>query len=312
MSEGNFGGFEFKKEKSLQENQAEFNNLDESIKSNIIARDKGMAINEDARREVQNRDIDTTKRAAEGSGTELEQLYSGFFGSMENCEEFAKVIPEEFYNRENIVIVDAGSKKGTLGNFMREKFKEHNKDAKLILIDTDAEAMAKSPVEAEKIEGDLLENPLPKETADLIILRSVLQYMKHEDQVKLLEGLRNNLKPGGILVSQFGSYDTQEQAEAFNKIFGKPEVNFCSKQSGVELHKSVFGELAEIADGPVLKETFDDFFVSRINASQAQIEATKKYISENVENLGNVLTRTEDPYAWQIPYTIVRCEKRGK
>lgn len=313
MSE-KFGGFEYNPKKPLEVNQADFNSLDEEEKAKIIARDKGLAENEDTRRAVQGQDIATAKRAAESGGTELEKLYAGFFGSQENCEAFARLIPEDFYSRENLVIVDAGSSKGTLAHYMGEECKKRGKEAKLIMVDTNSVAMAESPVRAEKITGDLLENPLPNETADLVILRSVLQYMNDEDQAKLLEGLRKNLKPGGILVSQFGSYDTQEQAEAFNKLFdcAKRPVNFCGKQKGIELHEAVFGEIAETSEGPTLFETFDDFFVRRIEAPEDQKEAAKKYLAENVEKLGNVLTSKEDPYAWQIPYTIVRCEKGEK
>lgn len=311
MPEFRMPNFEYKKEKTLGENQKAFGELSKEEQWNVIGRAQEEAGKDDIRKSVQKQDIETTKRAIEGRGQKLEELYSGFFGSRENCEKFAQLVPEEFYQRENAVIVDAGSKQGTLGNYMREKFQEHGSDAKLIMIDTDLESMKKSPVEAEKIEGDLLENPLPNETADLIILRSVLQYMTPENQRELLDGLRRNLKPGGILVSQFGSYDTQTQADAFNGIFmcAKRPVNFCGKNEGVELHKSVFGKVAEVSDGPTLHETLDDFFVARIAAPEDQIEAAKKYISENIETLGNVLTKKEDPYAWQIPYTIVRCEK---
>ena len=54
-------------------------------------------------------DIETAKRAAEGKGKALEQLYGGFFGSRENCELFAQNVPDELYEIKNPTIVDAGS-----------------------------------------------------------------------------------------------------------------------------------------------------------------------------------------------------------
>ena len=211
--------YRYDKEKPLEENQAGFFAQAQSDRENSEAYDHEDALKEDVRRAVQGQDKAMAERAASGDGQALEQLYSGFFGSRENCEVFARLVPEEFYARGNTVIVDAGSSQGTLGNYMREKFQEHGSRARLIMVDTNATAMANSPVEAKKIKGDLLENPLPNESADLIILRSVLQYMGPDDQRRLLEGLYRALKPGGMLVSQFAAFGSHAQAETCNDVF---------------------------------------------------------------------------------------------
>ena len=305
--------YRYDKEKPLEENQAGFFAQAQSDRENSEAYDHEDALKEDVRRAVQGQDKAMAERAASGDGQALEQLYSGFFGSRENCEVFARLVPEEFYARGNTVIVDAGSSQGTLGNYMREKFQEHGSRARLIMVDTNATAMANSPVEAKKIKGDLLENPLPNESADLIILRSVLQYMGPDDQRRLLEGLYRALKPGGMLVSQFAAFGSHAQAETFNDVFlrtANRPVHFISRQEGLALHESVFGGVAEVSAGPTLFEAFDDFFVHRLAASGERIEAAKRVIGENVAALGDVLISREDPYSWEIPYTIVRCEKQ--
>ena len=305
--------YRYDKEKPLEENKTWFFAQTQSAQENSEAHDYEDALKEGVRRAVQGQDKAMTRRAIEGDGQALEQLYSGFFGNRENCEIFARLVPDEFYTRGNAVIVDAGSSQGTLGNYMREKFQAHGARARLIMVDTNATAMANSPVEAEKIEGDLLENPLPNESADLIILRSVLQYMGPDDQRRLLEGLYRALKPGGILVSQFAAFGSHVQAETFNDVFlrtAKRPVHFISRQEGLALHESVFGGVAEVSGGPTLFETFDDFFVHRLAASGEQIDTAKRVVGENVAALGDVLINREDPYSWEIPYTIVRCEKQ--
>ncbi|EKD24457.1 MAG: hypothetical protein ACD_81C00011G0002 [uncultured bacterium] len=264
-------------------------------------------------------DIETTRRAAEGKGKKLEELYKGFFGSKENCGKFTELIPEEMYGEaaQNIMgdytIVDAGSSQGTLGNYVREKFvQKGGKGIKLVMVDTNGLAMEMSPVEAdEKIVGNLLESVLPPESARVIILRSVLQYMEPKEQKKVLSNLFKALKPGGILVSQFGSYETQEQADMMNTLFGFAErrVCFCGKEEGIKIHKDMFVTVDEVKEGPVPEETFDEFFVDRVNATPEQIAKAKQFISEHVDAFGDALTSTTEPYAWQIPYTLVRCKK---
>jgi len=304
--------FRYSKEKTFEENNAEFEKLSEGERQEIIEADHVSAIGQekDLVESARRQDIETAKRAAEGGNTALEGLYQGFFGSRENCEIFAQHIPEAMYAIEHPVIVDAGSSQGTLGNYVREKFEQHGRSAKLILIDTNGVAMEQSPVQATKIVGNLIESPLPEASADVIILRSVLQYAETKDQIKILEGIKRALKPEGILINQFASYDSQRQAEAFNRIFNSiRRVNFCGKEEGVALHKSVFGAVDEVASGPTLYENFDDFFVARIQASEEVIAEKKKYISEHIDDLGDVLTSKEDPYAWKMDYTIVRCKK---
>jgi ubiquinone/menaquinone biosynthesis C-methylase UbiE len=279
--------FEHKKESSIKKQESE--NVESGMKQ----------------------DIELATRAGEGKARALEELYQGFFGSEENCEIFARHIPNEIYDRENATIVDAGSSQGTLGNYVREKFRKNGSDARLVMIDTNAVAMKQSSVQAEKIEASLMETPLASETADLVILRSVLQYVEPKYQAKILEEIKRILKPGGILVSQFCSYDTQEQANCFNGLFdvAKRRVNFCGKEEGIDLHRKIFDKIEEIADGPTLYETFDEFFVRRINAPEEQMKEAKEYIRQNIEGLQGVLTHHEEPYAWQIPYTIVTCKK---
>lgn len=304
--------FHYSKEKTFEENNAEFEKLPGEMQQRILGEDHENAIREekDLAESARRQDIETAQRAAEGKNKKaLEDLYQGFFGGRENCEIFAQHIPEAMYAIEHPVIVDAGSSQGTLGNYVREKFEEHGRNAELIMVDTNGVAMEQSPVQATKVVGNLIESPLPEGSADVVILRSVLQYAETRDQIKILEGIKRALKPEGILISQFASYDTQEQADAFSRIFSPRRVKFFGKEDGVAMHKSVFGGVDEVAEGPTLYEAFDDFFVTRIQASEDVIATAKQYIREHIDELGNVLTSNEEPYAWQIPYTIVRCKK---
>ncbi|MFA5871568.1 MAG: class I SAM-dependent methyltransferase [Parcubacteria group bacterium] len=257
-------------------------------------------------------DIEAAKRAAGGQGESLEKIYNGYFSSRENCEIFAENIPPEIFELENPTIIDAGSSQGILGNYIREKFIASSKKAKLVMVDMNKVAMEKSPVQADKVVGDLVKNPLPDESADIVLLRSVLQYVEGKDQAAILRQIYRVLKPGGILVSQFGSFKDKEQAEAFNGIFGfaHRKVSFSGKEEGIALHEQIFDEISRISVGPKLYEKFDEFFVTRVNASPADIAEAKKYISEHVERLGEVLTRKDNPYAWKIPYTIITCKKK--
>jgi ubiquinone/menaquinone biosynthesis C-methylase UbiE len=256
-------------------------------------------------------DIETAERAAVGKGKALEQLYGGFFGSRKNCELFAQNIPNELYEIKNTTIVDAGSSQGVLGNYIREKLANKGNKAELIMVDTNKVAMEQSPVKANKVVGNLIENPLANESADIVILRSVLQYVETKDQITILEEIYRILKPGGHLVSQFGSFENQEQAVAFNKIFSfaKRNVDFCGEKEGVEMHGKIFDDIIRIANGPTIYETLDEFFMVRINASEDQIKEAKRYISEHTKELGTALTSQADPYSWKIPYTIIACKK---
>jgi ubiquinone/menaquinone biosynthesis C-methylase UbiE len=306
--------FHYSKDKTIAENNAEFEKLPKREQQSIIESDHISAFRHenDLAESARRQDIETAQRAANGD-TALEGLYQGFFGSRENCEMLAQHIPESMYAIEHPVIVDAGSSQGTLGNYVRERFEDHGRVAELILIDTNGVAMEQSPVQATKIVGNLVEIPLLEESADVIILRSVLQYSEVKDQIKILEGIKRVLKPEGILLSQFASYDSQQQADAFNSIFSHVRrVKFCGKEEGISMHKEVFGDIDEIAEGPTLFESFDDFFVNRIKASEEVITEAKKHISENVGELGSVLTSKEDPYSWKMDYTIVRCKKTEK
>lgn len=303
--------FRYSKEKTFEENNAEFEKLPENEQQRIIEADHASAIGQekDLAESARRQDIETAQRATKGN-TALEGLYQGFFGSRENCEMFAQHIPESMYAIEHPVIVDAGSSQGTLGNYVREKFEQHGRSAELILVDTNDVAMEQSPVWATKIVGNLIESPLPEASADIIILRSVLQYAETKDQIRILEGIKCALKPEGILLSQFVSYDSQEQADVVNRIFSPVRrVKFCGKEEGVAMHKAVFGEVDEVAAGPTLYESFDDFFVTRIQASEGVVAEAKKYIGEHVDELGDVLMSKEDPYSWKMDYTIVRCKK---
>ncbi|MEI7890944.1 MAG: class I SAM-dependent methyltransferase [bacterium] len=260
-------------------------------------------------------DIETAQRAATEGGKKLEALYGGFFGSEKNCELFATLVPEGFFNKDSlngqITIVDAGSSEGVLGDYIRNRAVENGLEAQLVMVDTNGPALNLSPVKAEKIVGNLLENPLKDELADIIILRSVLQYVGYDDQKKLLQGLYKNLKPNGILISQFCSFDTTEQAKAMNNLFScaKRKTSFHGKIDGLELHKSVFDEIEEVIEGPTLYETFDEFFVDRVKAPAEQKELAKNYIQQHLTELGRALTSTVEPYSWQLPYTIARCKK---
>ncbi len=256
-------------------------------------------------------DIETAKRAAEGKGKALEQLYGGFFGSRENCELFAQNVPDELYEIKNPTIVDAGSSQGILGNYIREKFREKGSEAQLIMIDTNKVAMEESPVEANKVVGNLIENPLENESADVVILRSVFQYVETKDQIRILKEIYRILKQDGYLISQFGSFENQDQANAFNKIFSfaKRAVNFCGEKEGIEMHEKIFDKISKVNSGPTIFETFDEFFTVRINAPANQIGEAKKYIGEHVKELGTALTNQTDPYGWKIPYTIITCKK---
>lgn len=263
-------------------------------------------------RSARQQDIETAKKAADDKNQKkLEDLYQGFFGSKENCELLAQYIPEELYSLESPTIVDAGSSQGILGNYVREEFAKRGSKPRLVMIDTNSVAMKQSQVQAEKIVGNLTESPLISESADLVILRSVLQYVAMEEQIKILEEINRILKPGGVLLSQFCSYATQKQAEYFNELFisAKRKVAFCGKEEGIKMHQQIFDVITE-AEGPTLHETFDEFFKQRINAPNSQIEEAEKYISEHTEELDGVLTSKEKPYSWEIPYTIAICKKR--
>ncbi len=242
----------------------------------------------------------------------LETLYQGYFGNKENCEAVAQCIPEASYLIQNPTIVDAGSSQGTLGNYMRERFIQRGSAPRLIMLDSNHIAMNQSSVTAEKIEGDLKENPLANESADIVLLRSVLHYVNKEDQTRILREIHRTLKPYGILISQYVSFATQAQADCFNKLFtfaAGRTIAFCGKDEGITLHKDVFDTILQIAEGPTLFETFDEFFNDRVHASDEQIVGAKQYINEHLNDLGDVMTSKEDPYAWRIPYTIMVCQK---
>lgn len=242
-------------------------------------------------------------------GTTLEQLYGGYFGSAENCAFVAEHIPSRLFSLETPTIVDVGASQGTLGEYVREQFLEYGSKPRLILVDLNESALHNSEVQAEKIVSDAKRVPLQDASVDIALLRSVLHYESAiENQKKILEEMYRILIPGGILVSQFGSFPNEEDTDAFNNMFRSfgRDVNFVSRGAGIEMHKSVFSEIAKITDGPSLTETMDEFAVRM----SGQVAEANTYISEHLDELKGVLVNPVPPYAWRVPFTIVSCAKK--
>lgn len=244
------------------------------------------------------------------SGTALEQLYGGYFGSAENCAFVTAHIPSRLFSLEVPTIVDVGASQGTLGSYVTDKFLEHGSKPRLVLVDLNEEALSNSMVDAEKIVSDAKKVPIRESSVDIVLLRSVLHYESAlENQKKILEEMHRMLVPGGVLISQFASFPNEAEVVSFNKMFhffGR-NANFISREVGVEMHKSIFSEIEKVTDGPPLTETMDEFAV-RMSGGHAP--DANKYISEHLDELKGILINPVPPYAWSVPFTIVSCIKK--
>ena len=260
---------------------------------------------------AQRQDIETAQQARTTERGRLENLYEGFFNSRTQCKLFTQAIPPEFFRQTNPIILDAGSSQGTLGGYLQEKCTRQGNSAQIILLDTNEIALKDSPIHAEKIVGDLMHIPLRPASVDLVALRSVLHYATPDDQHKILTELYRTLKPGGILVSQFGAFTNQEQANTFNGIFAHAQRNvfFCGQQEGLQLHQKIFDEVTISPNQPTLKETFDEFFTLRVPTTAEQQTQAQVYIKARAKALSTILIHSEPPYSWHIPYSIVTCKK---
>ena len=244
-------------------------------------------------------------------GIKIEKLYGGYFGSIENCKTILPHIPKSMFSIKNIAIVDAGSSEGTLGIFVRNEFIKHGGNPYLVLVDTNATSLENSTADDEKIVADFRKRtPLERNSINIVLLRSVLQYVDPEDQESILKEIYRILTPGGILISQHGSFANRIEAGAFNgifKSFGR-KVYFHEKSQWLGLHKKVFGDISIISQAPTLYESMQDF-TDRINASHSEVLAAEGYISRNRIFLENVLTKKEATSAWKIPFITVSCHK---
>ncbi len=192
-----------------------------------------------------------TKRIPERILKPIEELYAGYFSSEKYCDIFAKHVPKEIYALKNPVVVDAGSGRGTLGGYIKKEFFARGFRVRLVMVDIDRIALEQSHAKALKIEGGLTKNPLSSSCANLVVLRSVLQYEDERNQAKILREIFRILKPGGVFISQFGVYKNQKQADAINRIFSfaGSKVFFCGKKEGISLHKKIFGNAINVSNG---------------------------------------------------------------
>jgi len=247
-------------------------------------------------------------------GMRMEELYDGYFSSRKNCQAILPHIPREMFEIKNPVIIDAGSSEGTLGVFVKEEFKKHGCNPRLILIDANATALEKSKAVAEKVVANLKNlSSIKSESINLVLLRSVLQYEDYDRQAMILKEILRILSSGGILVSQFGSIPTRHsnlEVSMFNGIFENfgRKVTFCSTLRGIALHGKIFSNISSAGIGPTLYESLTDFS-HRVNASSDEISKAEEYIKEYALFFDHMLTSKQPPYAWKIPYTIVSCRK---
>ncbi|MDP2655562.1 MAG: methyltransferase domain-containing protein [bacterium] len=241
---------------------------------------------------------------------ELEKLYGGYFGNPENCAPFIEHLPQDLFSNKTPVILDAGSSQGVVGEYVSNEFIKRGSTPRLILMDTNDAALKKSFVATEKIVADLKNIPLGDSSINLALLRSVLHYESDiGEQKKILRELYRVLSSEGVLVSQFASFDNEETANAFNRMFKflKRNVGFVSKESGIKMHEEVFGTIYKVSSAASLNESITEFGQ---RVGRDEIKRAKQYIEEHIGELSGILTN-DNPFAWKIPFTIVSCKKEG-
>ena len=261
----------------------------EELIKDIVFKTKNMSIEQD--------------KEMSARSTVLENLYGGYFGSQENCAYFSEHIPEDFFLRKNPTILDAGSSMGTVGKYVQRELLNKGVTSRLVLVDTNEEALKKSTSTAEKIVANLKGIPLPDSSVDMILLRSVLHYEPTlEAQQSIIKELHRVLIPGGILISQFGSFKDDKEAESFNQMFKflKRDVGFVSSSTGVRLHEEVFGKAYKITNGPPLEESVTEF----VERNGEDVSAGLiDYVKEHRAELHNVLVN-DNPLTWRVGFTI--------
>lgn len=243
-------------------------------------------------------------------GTALEQLYEGYFGSEANCAFVLEHIPEKIFALPEPVILDAGSSRGTFGEFVAARYAERGAHPHLILADLNEAALRNVETEASRVVSNIRELPFRDSSVDLVLMRSVLHYEATADaQQQLLAEAHRVLRSGGVLISQFGAFGTPAEADAFNamfRAFGR-YVLFPTRESGVALHEKVFGSVDLVTEGPSLTETMHEF---SIRMSGAEAGKAAEYIESHRDELKTILVNDKPPYAWRVPFVLVSCSKR--
>ncbi|HCC06323.1 TPA: hypothetical protein DEP94_03140 [Candidatus Nomurabacteria bacterium] len=249
-------------------------------------------------------DRDMSQRA-----TVLEDLYKGYFGSQENCRYFVEHIPQDFLSVSNPKVLDAGSSLGTVGKYVCRELSGQGITPQLILLDTNEEILKKSLDTLYKIVANLKQIPLADSSMNIILLRSVLHYEPTlEAQEAILKEIYRVLAPGGVFISQFGSFKDDDEAQAFNRLFKflKRDVGFVSKDTGVKMHADVFDEIYKITEGPSLEENVDEFSARVGKDISGEVG---DYISGHQSELKNILVNN-NPITWRVGFTIVSCRKK--
>lgn len=110
---------------------------------------------------------------------------------------FSSIIKKRLKKKENYCLVDFGSSRGDFLNELIKKLPQYNFN--IICIDKEKEPLDKNTVAHEKICSNLVSVPLRDDSADLLIMRYVLQWDSLEEQKQILSELRRLMRDFAIV-----------------------------------------------------------------------------------------------------------------
>ena len=227
----------------------------------------------------------------------LEELFSLFNATQINlpCE---------------IKIADFGSAEGLVGEYFRNKLTQTGHNVSLTLIDTIKEHLAANKnVDTKKICKDLLTLDYP-ETFNLGLIRSVLHYFNKENQMIVLQNIRNSLLPSGYLLLQaFVQYpENMNLYMTMNRMIGKNFQLVDEKTIFEILEKS--GYKNSILLGEVSTFYFDSKYLQkRYKLSDSTLEEMRKEVYSTPPENRLEFKISEIDFSIPVPYKVFLAQK---
>jgi len=133
----------------------------------------------------------------------ISQVLGGYFGDFQVAQSFVEVGIKPLLGSlpSNVKMVDVGGGDGLLASMVRDFLTDNGHHVEAFVIDSNPDFVSECAKRGLRgLECDIRDDPL--KNFDLIIMRAVLHYNSHADQIEILKSLRKTLAPSGKLVAQ--------------------------------------------------------------------------------------------------------------
>lgn len=133
----------------------------------------------------------------------MSQVLGGYFGDPHVAEAFVETgIKPLFSSLPAIVkMADVGGGQGLLASIVRDVLTENGHQVEAFVIDSNPDFLEECNKKGLRgLQCDIRDSPVGD--FDLVIMRAVLHYNSHADQIEILKSLQQTLAPSGKLVAQ--------------------------------------------------------------------------------------------------------------